>query len=237
MKVDVGRGIELKVRVEGEGEPLVMLMGLGRQLIHWPQALVDMLVANGFQVIRPDARDTGESTFFSDARVNLKRAVAKKLVGGRVAAPYQLEDMAQDVVGLLDALGLQDAHLIGTSLGGMVAQVFALEHRARLRTLTSLMSTPATRPKYFRVRSATVLLGPRPQTREQAIARTVKVFRRFGSPTWPRIDDEVAAQAGEAWDRNPDASGVQRHLLCALAAPSRERRLSELKPQNVANTA
>jgi pimeloyl-ACP methyl ester carboxylesterase len=226
LKVDVGRGIELEVEVQGQGEPLVLLMGLGRQLIHWPQALVDALAGAGFQVIRCDNRDVGLSTHMSDLPVpDLRRSAARRLLGLRVSAPYGLADMADDVAGLLDGLGVQRAHVMGPSLGGMVAQVFALRHPTRALSLTSLMSTPAVRPRYFGLRAARSLIRGSPRTRDEYAAHTVDVFRTIGSPTLPRDDEGVAELARQAWDRNPDTRGFARQVAAALAAPARDEAL------------
>ena len=140
-------GIELEYESMGDGEPLVLIMGIGAQLVWWPDDLCRGLVARGFRVIRFDHRDIGLSTKLDHLPVpRVKRLVFEHFVLGRpVASPYTLVDMADDVAGLLDHLGLASAHLFGVSLGGMVAQTLAIVHPTRVRTMTSMMSTTGNR--------------------------------------------------------------------------------------------
>src|SRR3954471_13129353 len=141
----VGRDVELCYQTFGtpNGEPLLLVMGLGGPMTWWDPALCRMLVDRGFYVIRFDNRDSGRSSRMTGrvTRATLVRAFA----GQRVRAPYTLTDMADDAFGLLDHLGLESAHVCGVSMGGMIAQTMAIEHPARVRSLTSIMSTTGKR--------------------------------------------------------------------------------------------
>jgi pimeloyl-ACP methyl ester carboxylesterase len=182
-------GIELEYEVFGarNARPLVLIMGLGAQMILWDDDFCATLAARGHQVVRFDNRDVGLSSKIDGWRtLDVVAAMGGWALGRAVAAPYTLSDMAADTVGLLDALGLGAAHLVGASLGGMVAQTLAIEHPRRVLSLTSIMSTTGN-PRLPRARpeAAAALLQPPPRDREGAMARAVKVFRTIGSPGFP----------------------------------------------------
>lgn len=224
-------GIELEWEACGEPDapPLVLVMGLGGQLIHWPQTFCELLAARGFRVIRFDNRDSGLSTRLREhGNPNpvplLLRAVCKL----PVPAPYRLSDMARDVVGLLDALGLRAAHVVGVSMGGMIAQVLALEHPHRLLSLTSLMSSP-TGLVISRPRAAKVLLSRAQPGREGAIERTMDLFNALRGPRFAFDPEPHRALAARAYDRAPDRDGFKRQLAAVLAAPNRTVALGSLR--------
>jgi pimeloyl-ACP methyl ester carboxylesterase len=141
-------GLRIEVDVQGppDGEAVLLVMGLGMQLVAWPQELVDALVARGFRVVRFDNRDSGLSQGFDALGVpSLPLAALRYVLRLPVTSPYRLADLAQDAVGVLDALGIGQAHVCGASMGGMVAQHLAAAHGARVRSLTLVMTTSGAR--------------------------------------------------------------------------------------------
>jgi pimeloyl-ACP methyl ester carboxylesterase len=218
------------------GEPLLLVMGRGGQLIHWPDTLVTALVARGFRVIRFDNRDSGLSGS-GDRGVNfhLARDWLRARFGLDARANYTLHDMATDTMALLDTLGIERAHLVGASMGGMIAQIAAATHPRRVKSLTSIMSStnhprlPAAR---FDVLLRMAGLGLRVRTREQVIARSVQMLRRVGSPGFHTPTEYRRRLAGRAYDRafRPDgharqthaviATGSFEHLLPQISAPT-----------------
>ncbi|MFW6051653.1 MAG: alpha/beta fold hydrolase [Myxococcota bacterium] len=224
-------GIEIAYECAGEGEPVVLIMGIGAQLVHWPDGFLSLLHERGYRTIRFDNRDVGCSTRFTHARVpNVRKLVARWALGLPVPAPYTLSDMAGDVAGLMDHLGLEDAHVLGVSMGGMIAQTFAIEHPSRVRTLTSIMSTTGERlhavPKPHALRA---LLLSAPRSREESIDRAVAFFRTVGSPDFPFDEADLRERAGRAYDRGIDPRGFLRHMAAILASGSRKRRLRSVR--------
>jgi pimeloyl-ACP methyl ester carboxylesterase len=199
-----------------EQPTILLIMGLGFQLVHWPEAFCRQLAAEGFRVIRFDNRDAGRSTHLSGRR-------------------YTIEDMADDAVGLLDALGVPSAHVVGASLGGMIAQTIAIRHPARVRSLASLMSTTGRRGKgrtSWRVyRHA---LGRRPRTEEEAVARRVRVFQTVGSTGFDQDLDELRRVNALAFQRDPGArEGRRRQHSAVRAAGDRTEALRRLSVPTV----
>jgi pimeloyl-ACP methyl ester carboxylesterase len=179
---------------------LLLVMGLGFQLVHWPEELCRQLAREGFRVVRFDNRDAGASTHLPGRR-------------------YTLEDMAGDAVGLLDALGVDSAHVVGASLGGMIAQTMAIRHPDRVRSLASLMSTTGRRSQgRTSLRVVRHVLGRRPRTVEEAIERRVRVFATVGSPGFPQDVDELRRVSALAYRRDPDAAGGRRRQHRAVRA-------------------
>ena len=134
-------GIELEYDTLGTGDPVVLVMGVGAQMIVWPEGFCEELAARGFQVIRFDNRDVGLSTHLDHTGVpNVLQAIARGLIGLPIEAPYTLSDMASDVAGLIQGLGFESAHVFGMSMGGMIAQTVAAEHPRRVRSLVSFAS-------------------------------------------------------------------------------------------------
>lgn len=218
------------------GEPVLLLMGLGGQLIHWPDRLASALVWHGFRVIRYDNRDSGLS---GDGDKGIGFSVMRDWLRTRFGlgarSNYTLHDMAADSVGLLDVLGLRSAHFVGASMGGMIAQIAAATHSRRVRSLTSIMSStncpklPAAR---FDVLLRMAGLGSRPKTREQVINRSVQMLRRVGSPGYPTPIEYRMRLAGRAYDRAFRPLGQARQTHAILATGSFE----QLLPQIVAPT-
>jgi pimeloyl-ACP methyl ester carboxylesterase len=204
------------------GEPLLLIMGLGMQMIYWPDGLLTEFAAAGFTTARFDNRDAGASTHLTWLGTP---SVSAMLAAPRHAAPYRISDMAADAVAVLDGLGWASAHVLGTSLGGMIAQAVAIEHPTRVRTLTSVMSTPAPWLALPSPRAATALLAPPAQTPDEAAERAVATFRVIGSPGYPLDENWLRAYARRAFARGAaagaDAGSPRRQLAAAMGSPSR----------------
>ena len=208
-----------------DAPPVLLVMGLGAQLIGWPDGLCDALVRHGLHVIRFDNRDAGQSTHLSGTP-----SFAAALAGDFSSAAYDLRDMASDTVGLLDALGLPGAHVVGASMGGFIAQMVAIEHPQRVRSLTSIMSTtgdPAVGQPHPEI--AGLFAGGAPTTRAQAIDRAVQAARVIGSPAYPPDLELAAERAGLAFDRAFDPPAMVRQAVAVLASGDRTARLHEVR--------
>lgn len=222
-------GIKLCYQEMGDpdGEPLLLVMGLATQMLAWDEEFCAMLAERGYRVVRFDNRDIGRSTRIGSAGVPGKLDL---LVGRRGTAPYLLRDMAADTFGLMDHLGIDSAHLVGASMGGMIAQTAAIERPERVRSLTSIMSTTGSRrvghPSY---KTFGLLLGKPPREREAAIERVVKVFRVIGSPGYPFEEERVREIAGRSFDRGHSEASIARQLHAITASGDRTPRLRKLK--------
>jgi pimeloyl-ACP methyl ester carboxylesterase len=188
-------------------------------MIGWPDAFCEALDARGVHVIRFDNRDIGLSSHLTDARAPDLGAAFR---GDTSSASYTLSDMAADTIGLLDGLGLESAHVVGASMGGMIGQTLAIEHPTRVRSLTSIMSTTG-EPAVGQPTQAAlaVLLSPPAAGREQAIERTVNIVRVIGSPGFEIDEAELRLRTGLAYDRAYDPLGVARQLLAIAASGDR----------------
>jgi pimeloyl-ACP methyl ester carboxylesterase len=204
---------------------MLLVMGLGMQLIHWDAELCELLVGRGFHVIRFDNRDAGLSTKIDAPVPNVMRLMA----GLPANVPYLLGDMAGDAVGLLDHLGIARAHVVGTSMGGMIAQQMAIEAPGRVLSLASMMSTTGDRfvgtPK---LRVWSVLMRRAPHDRDAYIEYFIRVFRMIGSPDYRPDDSRVRELAGATFDRCHNPAGTARQLAAVLASGSRTAALREL---------
>ncbi|GAA3390588.1 alpha/beta fold hydrolase [Cryptosporangium minutisporangium] len=197
---------EVELCYDAVGEPdapaMLLIMGLGFQLVHWPDEFCQQLAAAGYRVIRFDNRDAGRSTHLPGRR-------------------YTLDDLADDAVGLLDALGIDSAHVVGASMGGMVAQLVAIRHPDRVRSLASLMSTTGRRgagrtsPRVLRH-----LFGRRPRTEDEAIERRVRVFADVGSTGFDQDLPELRRVTRLAFQRDPDGREGRRRQHRAVRAAS-----------------
>ena len=219
----IAGGVALEVEVHGrdDAEPLLLIMGLGMQLLGWPDGLVDQLVQAGFRVIRFDNRDVGLSQDFDDAGVpNLGLQALRHALQLRVESAYSLADMAGDTVAVLDALGIESSHVCGASMGGMVAQHVAARHPQRVRSLTLMMTTSGakrTPGPTWPVRSA---LLSKPRTADDidaVVAHYQRFFRVIGSPAFPTDPEVVGQQVRQATKRSWRPAGTLRQML-AIAA-------------------
>ncbi|HEX8104119.1 MAG TPA: alpha/beta hydrolase [Solirubrobacteraceae bacterium] len=231
--VRVGPDIELAYETFGDRDdpPVLLVMGLATQMLGWPDDFCEQLAGRGFFVVRFDNRDIGLSTHLHDAPPADIQAVA---AGDTRTAAYTLREMADDAAGLLDALDLGAVHVVGASMGGMIAQTIAIEHPDRVLSLTSIMSTTGDRAVGAPSEAAIgVLLAPPARTREEAIERAIAGIRVIGSPGFDRNEDEIADRAGRAYDRAHDPAGVGRQFAAILASPDRTPRLGELRVPTV----
>lgn len=220
-------GIELFYDEHGDrnAPPLVLVMGLGMQLIGWNDGFVRLLAERGFRVIRHDNRDVGLSTHLDGVPSHLKDV----LMGDPSQVPYRLSDMARDTVGLLDALGIDSAHFVGASMGGMIVQTVAIEHPRRVLSLCSIMSTTGARDAGQATREAmTVLMAPAATDRESAVARAITANRVIGSPAYPVSADVLRARAEAAFDRAFYPEGFARQLAAIRASPDRTPALASV---------
>ncbi len=208
------------------GDPTVLLiMGLGGQMTMWPVAFCKGLAERGFRVIRFDNRDIGKSTHLTNLGTpNVPEAMMKLMSGQPFAAPYHLEDMAQDSTALLDALGIENAHIVGASMGGMIAQIVAAKHPKHTRSLVSIMSTTGNRslPQAKPEAMAALMTPPASDSREDRIAAGMKAWRVIGSPGYPATDDELREAITREIDRVPyDPAGFARQFVAIVAATPR----------------
>jgi pimeloyl-ACP methyl ester carboxylesterase len=214
-------GIDIAYERFGDRDapPVLLVMGLATQMLGWHEEFCSALVARGLHVIRFDNRDVGLSTHLHDAR---EPDVMAALSGDSSSASYTLSDMAADSVGLLDALELERAHIVGASMGGMIAQTVAIEHPDRVRSLTSIMSTTGDASVGQATQEALGALLSAPATsRQEAVERTVSIFGVIGSPGFELDEADLRERAGLAYDRADDPLGVARQLLAIIASGDR----------------
>jgi pimeloyl-ACP methyl ester carboxylesterase len=221
-------GIEIQYEVHGDPKamPLLLIMGLGAQLITWDDGFVDELVKRGFYVIRYDNRDSGLSTKMESAgRADIAAAMA-----GSPKPAYALDDLADDAVGVLDALHIPAAHIVGASMGGYIAQLVAINHPDRTLSLTSIMSGPGGEDNVPPTPEAGATLVARPgTTREEIIEFGVKARRINGGAGNPFDEAEERAKVERAYERSYYPLGFGRQLVAILAAPSRIPALRNVK--------
>jgi pimeloyl-ACP methyl ester carboxylesterase len=225
----VGHGVELCYQTFGDPDdtPVLLVMGLGGPMTWWDPDFCRQLAARGHYVVRYDNRDTGRSTRVKE-RVR-RSALLRAFAGRPVRPPYTLTDMARDGVGLLDHLGLDGAHVVGVSMGGMIAQAMAIAEPARVRSLTSIMSTTGKRTVGWQhPRLLPMMIAQRGAGREAYAAGSARMWQLIGSPAYPQTEEEVLARAFDTFDRGVSNSGVMRQMLAILAEPDRGPRLRAL---------
>lgn len=207
-------GIEIEYEIFGKATqaPLLLIGGLGSQLITWDEEFCELLVSRGFRVIRFDNRDAGLSAWMKPDTV------------------YTLEDMASDAVGLLDALGIRSAHIVGASMGGFIAQLIALDHPDRVLTLTSLISGPNGGDQVQPTPEAlALLLAPAPETREGRIEQSLAAKHKLLGPADPFDESYERSKIARAVDRAYNPQGLMRQLQAIGAASSRLQRLAGVR--------
>lgn len=199
-----------------DGEPLLLVMGLGLQMLFWPDTFRRLLAERGFRVARFDNRDVGLSTHLDE----LGTPSALSLLTRRWSG-YRVPDMADDAIAVLDALGWASAHVVGVSLGGMIAQTVAGRHPTRVRSLTSISSTPAPSVGRPHPRALRALLRRPAGDREQAARHVVEAFRVIGSPGYPRDEQWLSDAARSSFDRAHDPAGGRRQLAAIMTSGDR----------------
>ena len=226
----------IDIEYETLGDPsqpaMLLIMGLGAQLIHWPDAFCRGLAARGFRVVRFDNRDSGLSTSRASwGRPDLAAVVGQVMRGERADVPYRLDDMAADAIGLLDALGIDRAHVVGASMGGSIAQLVAGHHWQRTRSLVSMMSTSG-RPELATADRdvVRVILGrPPPEDREALVRYVVRVRQAVGSPRYPESEAEHRALVERALARAYNPDGNDRQYAAVIASGDRVALLQKLR--------
>ncbi len=220
-------GIEIAYEELGDpsGEPMLLVMGLATQMVHWDEDFCALLGERGYRVIRFDNRDVGHSTKLDSAGVPPTGA----MTFGYGKPAYRLADMAQDTVGLLDHLGIDAAHVVGASMGGMIAQQVAIDHPRRALSMCSIMSATGNRRYRFpKWRAFALLLAKPPTTRDGYVEQAVKTFKVIGSPAYPMDEERFRDVVGRAYDRNHHPPGVARQLHAINCSGNRTRRLQQL---------
>ncbi len=213
-----------------DGAPMVLVMGLGTQMIHWETGFCELLAAQGFRVIRFDNRDIGRSTRLSGkppGRVAM-------LTGLPFSVAYTLEDMADDAAGLIEALGLESAHIAGASMGGMIAQVLAYRRSELVRSLALIMTGSGKRVTSLpRLRALGTLMREAPGERERYAEHIVKIFNAIGSPAFPGQEERIRGHALAAYDRGHHRAGVARQLHAVTNSGNRSGRLRAVRAPTV----
>ena len=226
-------GVELEYESFGPAQApaILLIMGLGAQMILWDEEFCEALAQRGYRVFRFDNRDVGRSTKLEGAGMpNVASALADVAQGRKPSAAYTLHDMADDTAGLIGALGIDAAHVVGASMGGMIAQTLAIRHPKRVRTLTSIMSTtgnpslPPASPAAMRV-----LLTPAPTQRAAYIDHHVELSKVIGSPGFPFDEAAVRARGARTFDRGVSPAGVARQFVAILASGNRKPALASLR--------
>lgn len=226
----VASGVELCYQSFGspDGEPLLLVMGLGGPMIWWDDDLCEQFAHAGFHVVRYDNRDTGRSSRVKGRTT--RRQLVQSFLGRRTRAAYTMSDLGADAVGLMDHLGWDSAHVVGISMGGMIAQTVAVEHPERVRSITSVMSTPGRRTVGWQHPVLLPqLIGKKAAGKEGYVATSAKMWQLIGSPDFPVDHERLRARAEDTFDRGVSASGVLRQTLAILNQPDRSRALRALK--------
>jgi pimeloyl-ACP methyl ester carboxylesterase len=201
------------------GRPLLLIMGLGAQLIQWDEGFCELLAEQGHHVVRFDNRDAGLSTHLHEHGLPAMGA----------APPYLLDDLADDTAALMDALGWPAAHVVGASMGGMIAQTLAIRHPGRVLTLTSIMSTPGPSVAPPTEAAAAVLMGRPAEGREAVLEQAVRTWSTIGSPGYELDREKIRATAGLAYDRCFDPAGTARQLAAIMASGDRTELLARVE--------
>jgi pimeloyl-ACP methyl ester carboxylesterase len=226
-------GVKIEYDTFGRGadRPLLLVMGLGAQMIQWDEAFCRQLVDAGHFVIRFDNRDVGLSEYFDSAGIpDTAETMRKMLSGEKPDVPYTADDMAADAFGVLDALDLASAHICGASMGGMIVQTMAINAPRRVRSLTSIMATTGNRAlPPAKPEAIAALMSPPARTRDEAIERSLATARVIGSPGYSATEEEIRARAARAFDRAFHPEGVARQMAAIASHGSRKEKLQKLE--------
>lgn len=219
-------GLQFEYETFGDDQapPLLLIMGLGGQLVQWPDEFCEALAKGGYYVIRYDNRDVGLSTRLAEAgRAKLMRAGLLMNLRLPIKAPYKLDDMAKDAVGILDALSIKSAHIVGISMGGMIGQILAAKYSSRVRSFVSIMSSSGHRSLPGPSLRIQLRMVKRPKLldRESLIRHSVETWRLIGSPGFPTPTDVLRAKVERSFDRASYPQGLGRQTLAILASGSR----------------
>jgi len=229
MPLAPSNGIEIEYETFGDpADPAILLvMGLGIQMLGWQEEFCQMLVDRGFFVIRYDNRDVGLSSKIEDAPVP---DVLALIAGNTASATYKVEDMADDAAGLLDALGIKAAHVVGVSMGGMIGQALAIHHPDRVLSLTSIMSTTGN-PEVGQPRPEAIpaLISPAPNDRDGFIEYQAGLFKLIGSPAYPADAERLRDLIARSYDRMNYPIGFMRQLAGVVASPDRTEALGSVQ--------
>lgn len=228
VRTGTARSGDLDIYYEDMGDPndpaVLLIMGLGAQLLLWRKGFCELLVNQGLRVIRYDNRDVGLSSKVEGRHTGAKLAprLVRSYLGKPSEAVYTLEDMADDAVALLDHLKIEKAHIVGGSMGGMIAQVFAATHPERTKTLAVIFSSnnqpllPPPGPRQLKA----ITTRPKDTSREGIIANAVRVSRIIGSPGYPATEEKIRADAIEGYERSYYPAGVARHFSAVMGSGS-----------------
>lgn len=226
-------GLQFEYETFGDSKapPLLLIMGLGGQLVQWPDEFCEALARDGYYVIRYDNRDVGLSTRLTEAgRAKLMRAGLLMNLRLPIRSPYKLEDMAKDAVGILDALSIQSAHIVGISMGGMIGQILAAKYSSRVRSFTSIMSSSGHRSlpgPSLRIQMR-MITRPKKTDRESLIQHSMQTWRLIGSPGYPTPEDVLRKKIERSFDRAHYPQGLGRQTLAILASGSRMKLLPRI---------
>jgi len=225
-----GIRIEYDTFGDNSSPPLLLIIGLGGQMIDWDKEICEALAAKGLYIIRFDNRDSGLSTKFGESGVpDIMEAFTANLQGTPIKAPYTLDDMADDGAGLLEALGIKKAYICGMSMGGMIAQTIAIRHPQRVLSLTSIYSStgnpdlPQPKPEIMQI-----LITPPPEERKAAIEFTVKLFKTIAGTGFVFDEAWIRDLAGKRYDRSFCPEGIARQLIAILAHGNRKEALASV---------
>lgn len=226
-------GIDIAYQLHGNPlhPTLLLIHGLSTPLTGWPNSMIARFVAAGYQVLLLDNRDMGRSEQLNHLPVpNLLWVVLKSKLGLSVKVPYKLEDMMQDVVALLDALNIAEVHVVGASMGGMIAQLLAIHHPQRVKTLTSIMSTTGYKklPPVNKGIREVLAQTPASKDYEDRMQYHIKKCQVIGSPDYPTADGDLYQYVDGMLQRGISAKGTMRQLLAIIAADNRESALTKL---------
>jgi len=232
--VNTTSGINLNYQDTGDKKApaIILIMGLGAQMTIWPEDLYHGLVEKGFRVIRFDNRDVGKSSQLNDmGNPSLVKTWLSHKLTLRSKAPYNLEGMAEDVLEIMAALNIKKAHVVGASMGGMIAQILAAKHNKKVLSLTSIMSTTSS-PKLSKSNIKIMLkLARRPSrfSREAAIRYNMKMNRLIGSPAYPTDEITLRQQATQSFERGYNPAGFKRQLVAITASGDRSPLIKKIK--------